>query len=225
MTNGLEATLPTKCLLHQALLWVAEEFRPVEDRIFLCLPDRSWGTANEKHKRDLLIALRSGTIRANGVLWVTQGPRIKIEDQCTEIKSEFWEWDRIEWEDSILWMDSTNSEPVGNAWKLHSFEAITVPTAALVSAFPSQKKSTPFALEPPSRARTGRRGRPLEYDWDAFYVEVVVRADLDYLPEKQAELEQAMAEWCSEHWGEVPGESTLRGKLSPIYSHPRKARK
>src|SRR5262245_56214454 len=187
MATRLQTPLPARCLLYQALLWVAEEFLPVDDRIFLSLPELSWGTVEEKHRRDLLIALRSGSIPAQGVLWDTYGPRIGMQDQTAEIKPEIWEWNRIEWENSTLWVDSTWSERVrGGLWKLHQFEAITVPTAALLATFPAEKNSIPFALEPPSAPGGRRRGRPRDYDWDAFYVEVAVRADLDNLPEKQA---------------------------------------
>jgi hypothetical protein len=51
MANRLQTPLPTRCLLYQAPLWVAEEFVPTDDRIFMSLPDRSWGTVKEKHKR------------------------------------------------------------------------------------------------------------------------------------------------------------------------------
>ena len=51
MANRLQTPLPNRCLLHQALLWVAEEFVPIDDRIFMSLPKRSWETIKEKHKR------------------------------------------------------------------------------------------------------------------------------------------------------------------------------
>src|SRR6476659_5505666 len=35
-----------------------------------------------------------------------------------------------------------------------------------------------------------RRGRRPEYDWDAFYAELTVRADLDGLPAVQSECER-----------------------------------
>ena len=67
-----------------------------------------------------------------------------------------------------------------------------------------------------------RRGRTREYDWDAFYAEIAVRADLDSLPETQAGLEKDMADWCSKSWDKTPSESTLRDKISPIYQRHRK---
>jgi hypothetical protein len=66
------------------------------------------------------------------------------------------------------------------------------------------------------------RGRPRKYDWDSFYVEIAVLADLDGMPETQADLERLMADWCNENWEDQPSESMVRSKISSIYNHPRK---
>lgn len=61
------------------------------------------------------------------------------------------------------------------------------------------------------------------YDAEAFYVEVVIRADSpDGLPESRAEMERDMAEWCKETWGRSPGKTWLKIRLRPIYDHPGK---
>ena len=211
-------TLPRRCSLYQALLWVAEECPPIEDLIFDLLPDPTWVAVEEKHKRDLFVSLKTGILRAEGGLWDLRMPRFKLENPCTEIEPKYWEWRNVEWDVSVLSIDSLG----GRGFTDKEFTEITVPAAALLKAFPSEKK--PLALEAPSQ-ESSRRGRPPKFNWPAFYVEIVVRADLDCLPDTQAELERAMADWCSLTWGEVPGESTLRQVLSPIYSHPRKARK
>lgn len=65
-------------------------------------------------------------------------------------------------------------------------------------------------------------GRKPQYDWEAFYVEIAVKADLDSLPETQAELEKAMASWCLDNWEKRPAESTIRSKIAPIYQHSRR---
>jgi hypothetical protein len=206
-------TLPSRCSLYQALLWVAEECPPIEDFIFDSLPDPTWVAVEEKHKRDLLVALKTGTLRGEGDFWNLRFPRLKLENPCADIEPKYWEWGKVDWERSVLRTGRHDGE----------FTNITVPAVALVMTFPSEKK--PLALEAPSREGSSRRGRPRKFNLPALYAEIAVRADLDGLPDKQAELERAMAEWCSLTWGEVPGESTLRQYLSPIYSHPRKARK
>jgi hypothetical protein len=76
-----------------------------------------------------------------------------------------------------------------------------------------------------STQQKNRGGRPPKYDWEAFFVEITVRADLDSLPNTQAELERDMAEWCFDAWGEQPAESVIRDKISRIFKHPRKGGK
>jgi hypothetical protein len=53
-------TLPSRCSLYQALLWIAEEVPPIEDLIFDSLPEPTWVPLEDKHKRELLVALRTG---------------------------------------------------------------------------------------------------------------------------------------------------------------------
>jgi len=67
-----------------------------------------------------------------------------------------------------------------------------------------------------------RRGRKAKYDWETFLTELIVRADLDGIPDKQADLEKDMAEWCLDKWGEEPSTSMIRKRISKIYNHYRK---
>ncbi len=68
------------------------------------------------------------------------------------------------------------------------------------------------------------QGRPPKYLWYDFLREVVRRADLDGLPEKQADLEKQMQEWCASEWGQEPTVSAIREIIAPIYARS-KARK
>jgi hypothetical protein len=191
-----------------------EQIPPIEDLIFDSLPPPSWVVIEDKHKRELLVALKLGTLRAQGDLWHFDWPRFRLENACSDISPQYWEWDRVDWEDSLLRVFRGRSH-------CGEFNEVSVPAVDLLKAFPSGAR--PLVLEVPSKER--RRGRPPKFNWPAFYAEVAVRADLDGLPEVQAELEQAMAQWCSVTWGEEPAEATLRQALSLIYQHPRKARK
>jgi hypothetical protein len=87
--------LPSRCSLYQALLWIVEERPPIEDLIFDSLPDPSGAAVEEKHKRELLVALKTGTIRAEGVLWGFRGPVITLENPLTEIQAKYWEWEKL----------------------------------------------------------------------------------------------------------------------------------
>lgn len=90
----------------------------------------------------------------------------------------------------------------------------------LQAAFPWRLPVSPVtegkrdALQP----QDNRRGRPKKHDWESFLREVVRIANCpDGLPERMAQLEQAMAIWCLETWGYEPSESQIRDKLAPLY--------
>ncbi len=70
----------------------------------------------------------------------------------------------------------------------------------------------------PSRIARSRGGRPAEYDWDAFVIEIIRIADLDGLPEKQSELKERMLQWCEDTWGKQPAESSVKSRISHIYN-------
>jgi hypothetical protein len=68
-------------------------------------------------------------------------------------------------------------------------------------------------------------GRPAEYDWDAFTIEVIRIADLDSLPETQSDLISRMLEWCEQTWGKQPAESSAKTRISRIYNGLGRSRK
>ncbi len=70
----------------------------------------------------------------------------------------------------------------------------------------------------PSRIARSRGGRPPEYDWDAFTIEIIRIADMDSLPDKQSELKEQMLQWCGDTWGKEPAESSVKKRISHIYN-------
>ena len=209
---------------------MADGVQPIDDELYFNLPEPRLTGPLDNHKRELFIALKTGQIRAKGIFWGEEGqPYSDIEDETVEINPNFWEWERVDWEQSQL-------EAPQNFKVKGSFNCITLSTSRLMHIFPLETPSTSnlqvetaeilhdAANQTTSLKQSSRRGRPTKYDWPEFYAEVIVRADLDGLPQTQAELERAMTDWCSENWGEPPGESTIREKLAPIYNHKRKAR-
>lgn len=67
-------------------------------------------------------------------------------------------------------------------------------------------------------AKPNKGGRPAEYDWDAFIVEIIRRAnEPDGLPSTQAELVSAMLAWFSDTCGREPAESAVKDRVSKIY--------
>ena len=77
--------------------------------------------------------------------------------------------------------------------------------------------------EPPQIPRS-RGGRPLEYDWDAFTIEIIRIADMDSLPEKQSELKEQLLQWCEDTWGKQPAESSVKSRISNIYNKLRRVK-
>ena len=71
----------------------------------------------------------------------------------------------------------------------------------------------------PSEKTRSRGGRPPEYDWNAFVIEIVRIANTpDGLPEKQSELIKGMLQWCENTWGKQPSDSMAKEKISTIYN-------
>ena len=70
----------------------------------------------------------------------------------------------------------------------------------------------------PSENPRSRGGRPPEYDWDAFIIEIIRIADMDALPEKQSELKEELLQWCENTWGKQPAESSVKSRISNIYN-------
>ena len=65
-----------------------------------------------------------------------------------------------------------------------------------------------------------RGGRPQEYDWDAFVMEIISRANQpDGLPPKQADLVDEMLGWFADTYGKEPAESSVKDRISKIYRY------
>lgn len=68
-----------------------------------------------------------------------------------------------------------------------------------------------------STSKGAKRGRRDKFEWEDFWVEVAIRADLDGLPHTQADFNRDMLAWCQNKWDDVPGDSTIREKLGVLY--------
>ena len=70
-----------------------------------------------------------------------------------------------------------------------------------------------------------RGGRPQEYDWDAFVMEIISRANHpDGLPETQAALVNEMLGWFADTYSKEPAESAVKDRISKIYRYLSKAK-
>ena len=122
------------------------------------------------------------------------------------ISRDCWEWELIGFASDSLEFPDWWTDQKGR------FDCVRVSTKELFDIFGSDD----------GKRTTNRRGRKQKYDWNAFYAEIAVRADLDSLPKTAAELQRDMAAWCQDTWGAEPGETMLKEKIAPIYRHPRK---
>lgn len=98
---------------------------------------------------------------------------------------------------------------------LAPFEA---PPRPVFQAFPVAP--TAAVTMPPTEAAANRGGRPAEYDWDSFMLEIIRRANTpDGLPDSQAELVREMLEWFSATSSSEPAESSVKLRTSKIYNY------
>lgn len=80
----------------------------------------------------------------------------------------------------------------------------------------SEKSASPISFPP----APNRGGRPQEYDWNSFALEIIYRANQpDGLPEAPAELIRDMLAWFQTAFGREPAESSVRDRISKIYKY------
>jgi hypothetical protein len=78
---------------------------------------------------------------------------------------------------------------------------------------------------PQEPAPVNRGGRPAQYDWDSFAMEIIRQANLpDGLPEKQADLVRGMLAWFQATYDQEPAESAVKARISKIYRYLGEAR-
>lgn len=77
----------------------------------------------------------------------------------------------------------------------------------------------------PEPKATNRGGRPAEYDWDSFTMEIIHRPNSpDGLPEVQAELIRDLLQWFSDAYRNEPAESEVKQRISKIYKYLNEAK-
>jgi hypothetical protein len=242
----LSLKVPERCLLAQASLYVKSGKIPVPNDVFEAAPEFDFSGSKE-----LIRALRAGLIAGDGELheafregsWLTDRawtrPRSFPPPDEVEIAARLWDFAKVVFESSELicsepaifvsydlsstldfntLVQAKEGRPGHSVETGFMFTGITLPTAKLFELFPSD---SPEQIISPKAAG----GRPPKYDWNGFFAEIIVRADLDELPATQAELVSQMAEWCLENWGEEPALSLLKSRTAAIFRHPRKSKR
>jgi len=207
------------------------------------LPDSPWlglkealqwltrqGASEEAVKERLQLAFRDGEITVYGRshTYFPSQERTTIESRYFDNAQFFWDTSTISIEEKspeIPYDKLLIGRPGSLTYrsKTHYIHDVEVRRDSLIAWLDSgDTKDQMQNLSRVDASVVSRQGRKAKYEWDEFYIEIAVKADLDALPESQAELEKYMADWCLENWGEQPAVSTIRSKISPIYRHPRK---
>lgn len=77
------------------------------------------------------------------------------------------------------------------------------------------KSSEPVHVE----ARTkSRGGRPEDYPWDDIWIEICRIIYEEGVPTTHSELIEKVQQWCENHYGKQPADSTLKPKISKLYN-------
>jgi hypothetical protein len=228
--------------LRQSLIWLKTGRNPLgrNDEVAIGEWDNVAAPDYSDERKSLLLSLRRGRILSKGLLdiyaeghemfdasdhypesgWNKFLEKHKKQDgtyECTvfdeyAIPGDLWKAAYIDWNRGVLW--NNRGFRVQGRFCSVSLSKSQVLACGREEFQPNDRAFTTF-----------KSGRPTLYDWPTFYVEIIVRADLDGLPAKQAELVRDMLEWCQRHWKKEPSESLVKEKIAPIYRHPRKAKK
>jgi hypothetical protein len=92
----------------------------------------------------------------------------------------------------------------------------------MLSEVPKAPASQP---EQPTQPPKNKGGRPAQYDWNRFTLEIIRIAHFDALPDTQAELANKMRDWFISEIDEHPADTTLDDRIRPIYQYLEKPRK
>ena len=218
--------LPEWTSLRRSVHWMAsgEPLLAVQDEMSLG-ELVSIGSEVAAERANLLLALRHGQISAKGELYVydrrnrnyhfhpavdrdsaewrnlVEQAKAEVLGSLTGCKifqdqvipEPLWEKDNIAWDSCRIFSSSYSFHRLRGM-----FSGIVVKVSELVRTFCPQNAESETNANEVASAGTGRRRT---YDWDAFFVEITVRADLDGLPEAQADLGEADGELVRRHLG------------------------
>jgi len=250
----LDFEIPDRCLIAQAANFVAFGRPPIPDDIYLSAPDYL-GTSKELTRalRANLIVARGDLHEAYRLAspfgsfrdWKLFSSWPLIDE--VKIEPKLWSHENVDFAESkllcneaaieiIYKVDSLDPDALRDSYKdrfspdadietAFIFSRITLSTEELLRIFPIRTTDSREPTATPRIQPQSRSGRPPKYPWDEFFSEVIVRADLDGLPEKQSDLVSQMAQWCLDNWGDQPAESVLKERTAAIYKHIRKSKK
>ena len=124
----------------------------------------------------------------------------------TELTTDVTAWREIDWDTGTVTLEpSWSGSP---------------PTLLPVIPFLDREQFLEsFGIGLPHDRRTGKKsgGRPIQHDWDAFWIEVCRRVHECDLPSTRKELADGMMDWFMERGDESIDERTVAKKISSLY--------
>ena len=130
-----------------------------------------------------------------------------LDTESQEVETNITAWHEIDWDSGIVEIELSDSGSPPER----------VPVFPL---FGRDDVVECFDLElvPESATAPSRGGRPTQYDWDAFWIEVCRRVHEHGLPETQAELVDGMFDWFFGRGKEAIDRRTLGKKISKLFA-------
>ena len=128
---------------------------------------------------------------------------------------KYWLWRAVDNEGEVLDFlvqrrrDAQTANAPAGIRLVHDTGTVVIPCLKapprVLIGDPLETKHGASASQASSPARVkAKGGRPAEYDWHGFIIEIIRIADLDSLPERQSGLMSRMLDWCNQTWGKEP---------------------
>jgi hypothetical protein len=185
-------------------------------------------------KSQLFIELKKGKVMAHGreILEGLSWDNEEVDKFSLSPEDWFVEWEHLPELTSILPNDWTLN---GIDWdscclkkKERFYCHVLVDFESLSHAFPMQEYETATVRsvngilllddkEIATKLTSGARGRPSQYDWQAFTAEMAKRLARGTLPPLQESCIYEMQIWCKEQWKKSPSVTNLKHHIRPFY--------
>ena len=148
----------------------------------------------EEHARDLLErALYGGSLKDTKTFY----------PDGNEFPTMISGWQNIDWDSGYVTMEPSYS----------GSPATELPVIPLLSRDELYKC---YGIQQDRSTGRKRGGRPLQHDWDEFWIEICRRIHEDGLPETQQELVAGMVDWFFNRRDETIDQRTIEKKLSKL---------
>jgi hypothetical protein len=171
----------------------------------------------ERARQELLEALRAARLTAWGKPNTRQGqpnPLAQFEaipasvfiDEAVSIT----EWATVSADPNHPTAIYSYHGPTFREVRFHSAEVLTV--------WPAEPPETAISNHLADAAPRTRGGRPVQHDWDAFWIQVAMfAAENGLYAEERTKLQRHMQDWTAQHWPEISDPATIRARIRRLF--------